>query len=402
MKILFLSTWFPYPPNQGSKIRAYHLLRALAEAHPTALLSFEDAPVRPEWVEHLGRFCAQIEVVPRQPFERNRLKTWMGWLSPRPSAIVGGYSPEMAAAVRRTVASWEPDLVVALTFVTAPYARTADVGARVVDVDNLLALMLQEEVQMPGGIARRARRYLAYRKLRAYERQLYLPFDLCLVTSALDRERIAGYIPLRQQQVGLVPNGVDLERYRPDLRQTSRHDLVFTGALTYAPNLDAMDNFLNGIFPMILTSAPDTKLTITGSTAGVPVQSLARNGHVRFTGHVEDVRPVVADAAVCIVPLRRGAGTRLKILEAMALGTPVVSTSKGAEGLEVQAEEHLLIADRPDEFAEQTVRLLRSPQLRERLAANAYALVREKYDWASIRDGFRRLVEQVQARSANG
>ncbi len=402
MKILFLSTWFPYPPNQGSKIRAYHLLRAVAEAHPTALLSFEDAPIRPEWLDPIARLCSRVEVVPRRPFDRSRLKTWLGWLTPRPSAIVGGASPEMAAAVRTTVAGWKPDLVVALTFVTAPYARAAEVGTRVVDIDNLLALMLQEESRMTAGAVRRARRYLAYRKFRAYERRLYPPFDRCLVTSELDRDRINGYIPMRAGQIGVVPNGVDLTFYRPELEQGSRSDLVFNGALTYGPNFDAMSEFLTGIFPAIRASAPDTCLTVTGSTEGVPVDSLSPNGHVRFTGYVEDIRPVVSGAAVCVVPLRRGAGTRLKILEAMALGTPVVSTSKGAEGLEVRSGEHLLIADRPDEFAEQTVRLLRSPRLREKLAAEAYALVRERYDWSSIRSGFRQLVEHTQRGNANG
>ncbi len=402
MRILFLSTWLPYPPNQGSKIRAYHLLRALAEAHPTALLSFQDAPVQPEWLEHLGRLCARVEVVPRRPFDRSRLKTWLGWFSPRPSAIVGGHSPEMAASVRRTVVDWRPDAVVALTFVTAPYAQAAQVQTRVVDVDNLLALMLREEAQAARGIPQRIRRSLAYRKFRAYERQLYPRFDQCLVTSALDRERIAAYIPLLPQQIGLVPNGVDLAHYRPDFRQDGRQGLVFSGALTYGPNRDAMEHFLSRIYPAIQASAPETGLTITGSTAGVRLKSLRSNGHVRFTGHVDDIRPVVAGAAVCVVPLRQGAGTRLKILEAMALGTPVVSTSKGAEGLEVRSEEHLLIADDADQFAEHTLRLLRSPQLRARLAAKAYDMMREKYDWAKIRAGFRQLVEQVHGRAAHG
>jgi sugar transferase (PEP-CTERM/EpsH1 system associated) len=398
LRVLFLSTWFPYPPDQGSKIRAYHLLNALAGRYEVALISFEDKPIQAEWLQEVRRLAPMIEIVRRKPFARSRLRQMLGWLSPLPSAAVAGYSTEMSKRVGAAAATWKPDLVMAMTYATAPYALEIRGVRRIVDADNLLALLLHEEYQQASGLLQRVRRYGAYWKLRRYERNLYKRFDLCLVTSARDCERITDYIPLTSAQIGLVPNGVDLASHRPNGIQPVEDSLVFSGAVTYGPNYDAVDFFLRDIMPRIRESRPAVRLTVTGETAGVPLHSLPADSCVHFTGYLPDIRPVVAGSMVAVVPLRRGAGTRLKILEAMALGTPVVSTTKGAEGLEVEPESHLLIADEPGEFAAQILRLLGNPGLRTKLAGNARQLVEAKYGWASIARDFTRMVERLEPR----
>jgi glycosyltransferase involved in cell wall biosynthesis len=156
-----------------------------------------------------------------------------------------------------------------------------------------------------------------------------------------------------------------------------------------------MSFFLREVFPIIVRENPDVKLTITGSTSGVDLSGLRLNGRVWLSGYVDDVRALIARAAICVVPIREGGGTRLKILEAMALGTPVVSTTKGAEGLEVVDGEHLLLADDAHFFAQRTLDLLRTPRLRQRLTENARRLVEQKYDWEEIGRGFVSLVEEV-------
>ncbi|HET7010797.1 MAG TPA: glycosyltransferase [Anaerolineales bacterium] len=395
MRVLYLSTWFPYPPDQGSKIRAFHLLKALAQRHDVALVSFEDAPVQESWRRTVEDLCASVEVVQRKPFGEGRGSGWTGWLSIRPRAVLDSTSKEMQAAVEATARRWRPDAVVAMTFVTAPYARRLDVARRVVDVDNLLAEMLREEIALSAPGLGRVRRYLAYLKFRNYERWLYRPFDLCLVTSDGDARRIGKTIPLRPAQIGVVPNGVDVKFYRRNGAASEEGKMIFTGALTYEPNLDAMQFFVKRIFPHIHASMPEAHLAITGRTDGVPLESLGANSRVKFTGYVEDIRPMVSSSAVCVVPLRKGAGTRLKILEAMALGTPVVSTTKGAEGLAVESEKHVLIADEPEAFARQTLRLLGDSDLRRRLIANAAELVRERYDWADIGSRFVHMLESL-------
>ena len=392
MKILFLSTWFPYPPNQGSRTRAYHLLRELARRNEVGLVTFGDNFVRPEWMDHLQDLCALVEVVPENPFALDPRRAALGWFSSLPRSVYAGGSPEMAAVVRRVARDWKPEAVLAMTYVMAPYALGVPASRRVMDVDNLMAHMLGEDVRRTEWGPQRLRRTIAARKFRHYERELYPRFDLSLVTSQLDVMRLRTYVPIRPGQVGCVPNGVDIEHYRPTPAAELPDSLVFPGALTYEANRDAMTSFVREILPGVVQQVPTARLTITGSTEGVDLSDLQVNGHVTFSGYQDDIRPILTGSAVCVVPLRKGGGTRLKILEAMALGTPVVSTPKGAEGLDVVHGRHLMIAETPEEFTAATVSLLRHRGLRDHLSGNARELVEQYYDWSKIGNELSRLI----------
>jgi glycosyltransferase involved in cell wall biosynthesis len=181
--------------------------------------------------------------------------------------------------------------------------------------------------------------------------------------------------------VEVIPNAVDLPRYNGEFGAPRPNSLVFCGALTYRANYDAVQFYLTDIDPLIAASVPERELQVTGSTAGVSLAALPPRAGVSFTGYVDDIRPVVAQSWASIVPLRQGGGTRLKILESLALGTPVVSTSKGAEGLDVNDGENILLADEPREFAAKLTHLLQSPGLRHKLAAAGRDLVASRYDW---------------------
>jgi glycosyltransferase involved in cell wall biosynthesis len=401
MKVLFLSTWFPYPPNQGSKIRAYYLLKALAAKHEVALLAFEDVDLDPAWVEHIRQFCSRVEIVRRKPFAAPKGKTWLGWLSPLPSAVVAIHSPEMAERVDQVSRSWKPDVIVALTFVTAPYALAVPEAYKVLDIDNFMARMLQETIPMTTSILGRARRWLAYKKFLRYERNLYPKFDLCLAVTESDRSAMIQQMALKPDRLIVTPNGVDTQFNHLDTITPVPNTLIFNGALTYNANYDAMSYFLSDIYPHIKRQVPDVCLKVTGTTNGVDLSGLRLDGHVELTGYLPDIRPAVAQSYVCVVPLRLGGGTRLKILEAMSLGTPVVSTVKGAEGLEVENSIHLFIAETPGEFAEQVIRILHSPELRQNLARNATRLVSEKYEWSQIGAVFCAAVEQLVSNGRN-
>jgi polysaccharide biosynthesis protein PslH len=401
MKILFLSTWFPYPPNQGSKIRAYYLLKALAARHEVALLTFEDVDLDPSWVEHIRQLCSRVEIVRRKPFTASKSRTWLGWLSPLPSAVVAIHSPEMAEKVNQVTGSWKPDVVVALTFVTAPYALTVPEALKVVDIDNFMARMLQEAIPVASNAMARLRRWLAYKKFLGYERKLYPRFDLCLAVTESDRRAVIQQMSLRPDQLIVTPNGVDTQYNHLDTVTPVPNTLVFNGALTYKANYDAMSYFLREIYPQIMRQLPEVCLRVTGSTKDVDLGGLPIDEHVELTGYLPDIRPTVAQSWVCVVPLRMGGGTRLKILEAMSLGTPVVSTAKGAEGLDVEDSTHLLLAETPGEFAEQVMRVLRSAELRERLARNAVRLVADKFEWSQIGADFCGAIEQLVNRERN-
>ena len=394
MKILFVSSWFPYPPSNGSRIRAYHLLRALAAQHQVVLLSFEDAPVEESAREHLAQFCERVVTVPRAPFAANVVSARLGLFSLLPSSVVAQHSPEMEADVRRIMAEWKPNSIVAMQFYAARYAADIPGITKIVDVDFPMASMLYEEYQQTRGMLRRARRYLAYQKFWRYERQLYARFDLRLVVSNADRDDLTRKLG-NANGIAVVPNGVDVAHNAPNLATPEPDTLVFNGALSYHANYDAMRFFLRDVFPLVQAQAPHAHLRVTGKTDEIALDDLDLNESVTLTGFVPDIRKTVAGSWTCVAPVRVGGGTRLKILEAMALGTPVVSTAKGAAGLDALNGEQILIADAPADFAAQTVRVLREPALRNRLAVNARQLVVQKYNWTVIGKSFCDQVRQA-------
>ncbi len=252
-------------------------------------------------------------------------------------------------------------------------------------MDNLLTLMLYDLWIDTKGLIQKQRRYWAYLKFKNYENQIYQKFDLALVCSNLDKSRAVEYINLRKEQIIAIPNGVESKLSIPQNTSDHNHKLIFNGSLSYWPNYDAMSFFLSDIFPLILEHVPDCEILITGYHDNVDTTSLSDlNGKVTLTGFVEDIHTLVSSCAACVVPLRHGAGTRLKVLEAMSVGTPVVTTSKGAEGLDVKHGEHLLVANTPQEFAYNTIQILQDQLLREKIIHEGRKLVEEVYDWRVI------------------
>ena len=194
------------------------------------------------------------------------------------------------------------------------------------------------------------------------------------------------------KNVTVIPNCINLADYSAVRTELQPFSLIFTGSFRYMVNYDAMVWFLQNIYPLIRSEVPDVHLTITGDPAGQTLPSMVG---VTQSGFVPDVRPLIASAWATVVPLLSGGGTRLKILEAMALGTPVISTTKGAEGLDAKHGDSVLIADEPKEFASAVIRLFKEPGLREHLADNALQVVREQYDWAGVMPQFMRLIDDT-------
>jgi glycosyltransferase involved in cell wall biosynthesis len=218
-------------------------------------------------------------------------------------------------------------------------------------------------------------------------------FALCTVASEVERRLLARAVP-GYTAVHVVPNTVTAEPIGHDVGVRIPDSLIFTGSLRYAPNRDAVCWFLDEIFPSVRASIPGARLTVTGDAGSEPPQV---GPEVVLTGRVADVRPLLAASAVSLAPIRVGGGTRLKILEAMAVGTPVVATTKAVEGLDVQDGEHLLIADTPRRFADAVRRLLQDPAGARAMAERAGRLFRARYDANVVVPEFLRLVEDVPA-----
>ena len=391
--MLFLSRWFPYPPNNGSKIRIFNILKQLSRRHDVDLVTFyEDSDrVDEDSLGALKQVCREVTPVPYRPYRPSSAKAVVGLLSPQPRYLVDTHTEAMEAAIEEEFARHRYDLLIASQLAMAPYAMAIPGIPAILEE---LELSVFADAAGTGSMAKRARSRLTWSKLVAYLRRTLPRFAACTVVSESEERRLMQAVP-GYGDVKVVPNAVDLSRYDGDFGAPQPNTLVFCGALTYRANLDALRFFLRDVHPLIVSEVPEVILRVTGSTEGVDLSSLPSYPGVQYTGYVDDVRPVVARSWVSVVPLRIGGGTRLKILESMALGTPVVSTSKGAEGLEVSDGEDIQIADKPEKFAALVVSVLQSADLHRKLAENGRRVVESRYDWEAVGRKLLELIEGI-------
>lgn len=380
MNILFLSSWFPYPPDNGARQRAYHLLRYLALKNRVSLFALTDPDFVPANAEPIRGLVTDLQTYPRPRYYARRARALAAFLSSHPRYLVDSYDPALMDLVRRAAARESFDVIVALQLTMAYYASNLEHPKKV--FDEVEAGVFADGTSGVYGI-RRWRYRMTWWKMSRYLKTLASHFENLTVVSQREAQI------LREQQipperVHVIPNGVDCDDMPRPPTMFDPYSLIYTGALTYDANLDAMRYFVHEILPLVRAQEPRVQLRITGRAEQVAINEISVDNAVSFTGYVEDVRPYIQESAICIVPLRIGGGTRLKILEAMKLGTPVVSTSKGAEGLEIRDNEHLLIADSPDLFAEAIIRLLHDRSLRRQLAETARQRICELYDWQGI------------------
>ncbi len=392
MKILFLSRWFPLPADNGSKIRVSSLVRTLAMHHDVTLLSFSDQASAQEGYLENQDLCQEIYVVHWKAFEPDSFRARLGFMSLTPRSLVDTFSSEMRQWIEGKLLSGNYDLVIASQLNMAsysPYFQGVPALFEEVELSIYYESFSKNTAMLP-----RARSYLSWLKLRCYLVRLMRNFNACTVVSIKEQQLLSMLI-LADQPTEIIPNCINLNEYQENNHlETIPYSLIFTGSFRYLPNYNAMNWFLGEIYPLVEAQLPEIKLTITGDHDDLPLPS--RN-NVNLTGYVDDIRSYIARSSISIVPIQEGGGTRLKILEAMALRTPVVTTTKGAEGLDAKQGQHLLIADTPAAFADSVCRLLADPSLQRQLATNAFRLVKERYDCASVLPDFLSLVERVAA-----
>jgi sugar transferase (PEP-CTERM/EpsH1 system associated) len=374
LRILFITARFPSPMLRGDQLRAYHQLRVLGRKHRVTLLYFSNARARAADHVALADYCERIIGVPLGPAQMAR-----GLLrrvfSDVPLQTALYESSAMRRAVRDVVRGG-CDLVHVQLARMAPYLEEDFDGPRVIDLVDALSLNMRRRSLQDHPLARWLLRVEAGR-LKRYERRVCVTADRAVVVSQRDREEI-GVFP----SLSIVNNGVDLARFPFQRDGRDRHTVVFTGNMGYFPNANAVVWFVRHVLPRIREVLPQVRFQIVGVRPTREVQRLAaHDANIDVSGYVDDVGTYLRRSAVAVAPLRAGSGQPLKVLEAMASGTPVVATAFAAGSLEATGGEHLLVADDPGAFAERTLSLLRDESLSERLAHSARRLVEEKYTW---------------------
>lgn len=388
-RVLFLSRWFPFPADNGSKLRVLNLLGGLTRDYDVTLLSFAEGEPESPNSNSTHAYCKEVRTVQWRGFQPGSPRAIVGYLSLKPRSIIDTYSDEMAKLIEETLQKNRFDLVVASQVDMAAYVDHFVGYPAIFDEVEIGAFHQQlSQAVLPTVRARATLRWWKYQK---YIASLVSGFNYCTVVSEPERMLLvkAG-VPA--EKIHLIPNSIDLKVYRDITADPKRNTLIFPGSIRFYANHDAVTWFLKDIFPLIQLEVPEVQLIVTGDQGDI---SIPRQPGVHFSGFLEDVKPAIASSWISLAPIRMGGGTRLKILESMSLGTPVVSTRKGAEGLAVVHNEHLLLADSPQEFARQVIRLLSDAQLRQTLGENGKRLVAEKYDWDKTVDRFLHLITQT-------
>ena len=378
MKILFVCHRFPFPPNRGGKIRPFHMIQHLGRNHSVVVASLAHTEDELKEGQPLKDYCHEViaEVLP----SRTRwLQAVAALPTSTPSSVAYFHSRKLAARIQQAWQSGGFDAVIVHCAFAAQYVtglrgafRMLDFG----DVDSVKWIDYSEHRKFPLSTGYR----IEASKLRRFEQRMTEQFDICTATTRGELDEVARLNG--PKAVAVIPNGVNLSYFHPRPENPKNSSVIaFLGRMDYYPNIDAVLFFAKEVFPAVRKLVPDAQFRIIGSNPIRAVNDLAGFPGISITGYVPDVRPHLADAAMAVVPLRIARGTQNKILEFLAMGIPVLSTTQAAKGVAVEPGKHLLVADGAENFSAEVVRLLRDPDLREHLSVSGRQPLATAHFW---------------------
>jgi glycosyltransferase involved in cell wall biosynthesis len=387
MKILVFYPYIPYPVDRGTYQRTFHLLRALARDHEVDLLALSEKGENMEHKAVFESFCREVEFV---SFEHPKWQKLFPdrLLNPLPSNVAHWTLPHVAEALAKRLAREKYDLVHVCDLVLAQYFIKAHPEQRIsVDRSRVdLQFQLMEHARMQFPLKTRLLRYENYAKLWAFERKIARRAAVEVVCGPDDEVFLRARID-RDMPIKVVANGVDLDYFQPDSAPDARAEkptVLFCGAMDYNPNIDALRWYFGEVHEKLKARVPELEVLIVGKAPVDEVKAHGKLTGVTVTGGVPDVRPYYRRSWLQIVPLRIGGGTRLKIVESMAIGTPVVSTTIGAQGLDLKHGDDILLADTAEDFASETARALQDTALRSRVEHLGMQTARERLSWPML------------------
>jgi glycosyltransferase involved in cell wall biosynthesis len=386
LRILLLRVRILHPLNVGSKIRTAKLVEQLSRKHDVTLVSYRYPDDRDEDLQATLALCRRLETLPIRETPKKTPAFYFelarNLLDPRPYMIAKYSTREMERLVERVYREEKPDLVI------CDFPHSCEGLRRLPGVPFLLfqhnveAHIFEQLAQRANTRAASLYLRLQARKMRRYERKQCLRAARVIAVSDADRGAYANRYGLPSCDV--IPTGVDVDHFLPGGEEERADSLVFTGSMDWMANQDAIHHFVSTVLPLIRKRRPEVSLTVVGRCPPPDVVELGRQPGIEVTGTVPDIRPFVHRSQLFVVPLRIGSGTRLKLVEAMAMGKAIVSTTIGAEGLPFENGKDILIADEPQDFADAVVSLLEDPERRRRMGLTARIAAEDRHAWTYV------------------
>jgi sugar transferase (PEP-CTERM/EpsH1 system associated) len=382
MRMLFLSTRLPFPPIGGERLRPFYFIKYLALRWKITILSFFDSEREKEAAGDYLHNIPGLEIHHLSlPRARSYLQSAAGLFSLRPIEIAYYADRQMRRLVERQVKAGEYDLIFCHLLRMAPYVQDTLGIKKVLDISDALSLRYEISSHYRKGPFKFIE-YIESQRLRQYEPRVAEKFDLNLISSGVDKDRLEAKLGIPNLEV--IENGVEPDMINQTETGGIRQKIVFFGNLRIFHNVDAARYFYQKIFPLIRAQIKDAQLVIIGANMPRCILKLQQDNAVRVFTDVPDLFEYVRDASVSVAPMRISVGVQNKILQSMAYGIPVVTTTLGLGGIKARPNQEILVADEPEEFARQVIALMQDGCLKSSIVKNAHTLIKERYLWPQI------------------
>jgi glycosyltransferase involved in cell wall biosynthesis len=398
LNILFLSQENPYPPDGGHYIRTYNVLKLLAERHKIYFVATADNDWRSQNKSGLEELCETVDIfIPGHRAARLKFfwSLFLNLFSPLPFSVSKNFSKKVSTRITRLIAEKNIDLVHVDILPLAYYYQDFKDLPKILVNHNVESLRLFRWMKIEKNIFKKIYLYLQYRKLSHFEKTICPQFDRCIVVSEEDKKLLQELCS--SNNFVILPNGVDTQYYQgQNHRKVVENSMIWVGGMRFAYNGDAVDYFLEEIFPLLREKIPQIKISFIGNFPTSKLLKYSKNyKNLIVHGFVDDIRPQMMEAAVFFAPIRIGSGTKLKVLNAMALEKAVITTTIGAEGIDAAPGIDLMIADTPQDFAAKTIYLLQHPEEASQMGKRGRKVIEKYYDWQAIGKTMQRIYDEV-------
>lgn len=395
MKILWISPALPYPPDNGLKVRIFNLISPLSQYHDISLVSFVDTKEpQEENISHLSKYCTTVRSVPFQP---EGAKGY-GLFNRLPDVVLVYFSSSMVKAIKEEISKRDFDIIIIESLKMAQYLPADFKGLSTLSTHNVESIKYRSLLELKKGIKKKTGALIQLSKLRRYEINMLNEFDLCITVSERDRYVFQKWSSHRNMEIEEIPIGIDTAEYKPiEDEKKDGKTISFCGACSYEPNVDAILYFYKEILPIIKYEIPDVTFQVIGSNPPTEILNLASEDNITVTGYVDDVKTYLLKSSVFAAPLRMGGGSKVKIIQAMGSGLPVVTTPEGARGIHATPGKDLLVADNSRGFAQHVISLLQNEDLRTSISKSARECIVARYDMDVVAGNYTLVMEKLVA-----